>query len=380
MELTEILTGGTEIISGIAAEWTDLCNEGASNLPFLRPEWFLAFVNNFESKIDLVTVRRDGKLRAVLPLVSKTSNLHGIQVRKLQAVFNLNTQRFDLIHGADEAERGPIVQAMWSAIKNNTAWDVVEFRLVDRDSWLGDILALAEKENHKTGIWQMDSAPFITLPHTENKERSIDNYFKGSRTHLRQELNRRLRRLKEIGNVEFTVTRGFTNELMKTYLDLEARGWKGRGGTAVTDDPSVVRLHEEFASKVADNDSLYIYELKLDGSTIAMSLNIRYDKETVHWKTSYDEAYRRYSPGNLLFRELLTDCVKNGSPEIDFLSPPTPNKSFWASGEREHVAFYIFQNGLYGKLLWAWKFGVISGLRDLKTDRLGPMLSPQTQK
>ncbi len=380
MEITQILTGGTEVISLIAAEWTILCNEGASDLPFLRPEWFVAFVKNFETKIDLVTVRRDGKLRAVLPLVSKRGHLHGAPVRKLQAVFNLNTQRFDLIHGADEAERGSIVEAVWNAIKVNRTWDVVELRLVEKNSWLGDVLALAEKEGHKTGVWQMDSAPFITLPKTDKKERSVEEYFKGSRKHLRQELDRRLRRLKECGNVEFQVTRGFTDDLMRIYLDLEEKGWKGREGTAVTDDPHVARLHEEFARNVADHDSLFVYQLKLDGKTIAMSLNIRYDKETIHWKTSYDEDYRRYSPGNLLFRELLKDCIKTGSDEIDFLSPATPNKNFWASDERQHVGFYVFRKGFFGSLLWTWKFAIISGLRDLKPTQLSPLTSANAQK
>ena len=167
---------------------------------------------------------------------------------------------------------------------------------------------------------------------------------------------------------------------MKTYFDLESKGWKGRGGTAVTDDPSVERLHEEFAREMAANHSLFVYELKLDSKTIAMSLNLRCDHETIHWKTSYDENYSRYSPGNLLFRELVSDCIRNGSPEIDFLSPATPYKRFWASGDREHVAFYLFRPGLIGSLLWSWKFRMIGGLRELKTKTPVKMIPANAEK
>ena len=97
-----------------------------------------------------------------------------------------------------------------------------------------------------------------------------------------------------------------------------------------------------------------------------MSVNIKYDKQTVHWKTSYDEEYSRYSPGNLLFREFLYDCIKNHSTEVDFLSPATNNKKFWATGEREHAAFYVFQPGIIGSTLWNWKFSVINRLRKFK--------------
>ncbi|HEX9961936.1 MAG TPA: hypothetical protein VGB00_13460, partial [Pyrinomonadaceae bacterium] len=138
MELTEILVGGVEIIGKIFTEWTALCEEGASNQPFFRPEWFASFVKNFEHEFMLLTVRRGGKLSAVLPLVKKTGKLHGVPARKLQAVFNGNTQRFDLIHGADESKRKETIEALWKEIKKQGNWDVLEMRLVQKDSWLKD--------------------------------------------------------------------------------------------------------------------------------------------------------------------------------------------------------------------------------------------------
>ena len=380
MEVIEILTGGIEIISRISGEWTALCNEGASTAPFFRPEWFTAFVRNFENKVDVVTIRLNGKLRAVLPLSKKRGTLHGIPIRKLQSIYNLNTQRFDLVHGADEADRKSITGSIWNSIKGRPGWDVLEFRLVRRDSWLADVLAFAEKEDYRTGVWEMDSAPYITLPQAEDKQQAVTDFFKGSRKHLRQELDRRLRRLKELGDVEFVVSTEESPELMRTYFALESKGWKGRGGTAVTDDPLVARMHEEFAREVAANQSLYVYQLKLDGRTIAMSLNIRYGDETIHWKTSYDEEYSKYSPGNLLFRELVSDCIRDGSTEIDFLSPATPNKRFWATGEREHVALYIFRPGLVGTLLWTWKFRIITRLRGLKAELPGKLVAAPANK
>jgi CelD/BcsL family acetyltransferase involved in cellulose biosynthesis len=367
---TEILIGGVEVVEKVFAEWTALCEEGASNEPFFRPEWFVAFVKNFEKEILLLTVKRDKKLRAVLPLVIKNANLHGVPVRTLQAVFNLQTQRFDLIHGQDETEREEIVKAIWKEIKKQSKWDVVEMRLVKKDSWLNDLLKLAESENHATGIWQMDGAPFITLPQGDDKEKLFEEYFKGLKKGFRQELKRRLTRLKEQGKVEFVTTRGYSSELLQKYFELEAKGWKGRGGTAVACDPKVIKLHDDFARAVAEKNALFIYELKLDDKTIAMSVNIMYDRKTIFWKTSFDENYSRYSPGNLVIREFLADCIRNDSSELDMLSPATGYKKVWASGEREHAAFYIFQRGIFGSLLCKWKFSVISRLRKFKNRNL----------
>lgn len=363
---TEILIGGAEVIEMIYDDWIALCEEGASNHPFFRPEWFLSFVKNFEDEIQLLTVRRAGRLRAILPLVKKTANLHGVPASKLQAVYNLNTQRFDLIHGADETEREEIVKAVWNRIKTLSKWHVLELRMVRKDSWLKDLLAVAGTENYRTGIWQMGSAPFVTLPQGDDKEKLIEEHFKGVKKSFRQDLKRRLVRLKEQGKVEFVVTRGYSFELLQKFFELEARSWKGRGGTAVACDLKVARLHDEFSRAMAANNALFIYELKIDGKTIAMSLNIGHDRQTVFWKTSFDEEYRRFSPGNLLIQEFIADAIRNDSSELDMLCPATDYKRIWAPGEREHVAFYVFQKGILGSLFWGWKFSVISRLRRFK--------------
>lgn len=367
--VAETLVGGAEIIEALIAEWIALCEEGASNEPFFRPKWFQAFVNNFEKEIRLITVRKAGKLRAVLPLVIKKEKLHGIPVRKLAGVFNLQSQRFDLIHGADENEKNEILKILWEEIKKQPKWDVFEIRLVPKESWLADLLKIAESENHQTGIWEMDGAPFVELPQGVDKEKLIEEHFGSLKKHFRQELKRRLRRLQEIGKVEFTSARNYSPDLIKRYLELEMRSWKGRRGTAAACDVRREKLHDDFAFAAAEKDALYIYELKLDGKTIAMSINLRYGRKTVFWKTSFDENYSRYSPGNLVIREFLMDCIKNGSSELDMLSPATDYKKVWASGEREHVAFYIFQRGIIGFGLQKWKFSIISRLRNFKSKK-----------
>jgi hypothetical protein len=366
--IAETLVGGVEVIEKLSAEWIALCEEGASNEPFFRPEWFKAFVQNFEKEILLITVRKSEKLCAVLPLVKKIGTLHGIPVRKLSAVFNLQSQRFDLIHTADESEKTEILKILWTEIKLQSKWDVFEIRLVMKTSWLNNLLEIAAVEGCKTGAWQMDSAPFIALRQGNDKEKLIDEYFKGLKKHFRQELKRRFRRLQELGKVEFVLSREFSPKLMRKYFELEMQSWKGREGTAAACDARTEKLHSDFARAVAAQNALYIYELKLNDKTIAMSINIKYDQGTVFWKTSFDKKYSRYSPGNLVIQEFLADCIKNGSSELDMLSPTTNYKTVWASGEREHFAFYIFQKGISGAFLNFWKFGIIKKVRKFKSE------------
>lgn len=374
----ETLVGDLEIIKKISAEWIELCEEGASNEPFFRPEWFLAFVKNFEKEILLVTVRKKGKLKAVLPLVKKKDSLHGIPVTKLGSIFNLQSQRFDLIHTANESEKEEILNALWGEIKRQKGWNVFETRLTYKTSWLNDLLKIAEKENYKTGVWEMDDAPFVTLPEGENKSELIEDYFKNLSKNRRKLLSKNLRHLQEIGKVEFCVTQDFSQELIEKYFALEAQSWKARAGTDVNSDERITNLHEDFARECAAQNVLFIHELKLDGRTIAMYLSIGFDKKrTIGWKMSFDENYARYSPGNLLFKEVLSECMRQNSTELDMLSPSNYNKKLFASGVREHAAFYIFQKGVYGSFLNFWKFSVVSHLRKFKSKSLSKKTSEQ---
>lgn len=367
----ETLIGGLEVIENLSAEWIELCEQGASNEPFFRPEWFYAFIKNFEKEILLVTVRKNGKLKAVLPLVKKKALLHGIPIIKLGSIFNLQSQRFDLIHTAEESEKEEILNALWCEIKQQKGWDVFETRLTYKTSWLADLLKIAERENYKTGIWKMDDAPFVTLPKGENKSELIDNYFKNLSKNRRKLLSKNLRHLQEIGKVEFCVTRGFTKALIEKYFALEAQSWKARVGTDVNSDERIAKLHEDFACECAAKNVLFIHELKLNGNTIAMYLSIGFDeKRTIGWKMSFDENYARYSPGNILFKEVLSECMRQDSTELDMLSPSNYNKKLFASGTREHAAFYIFQKGIYGSFINFWKFSAVNYSRKLKSDLL----------
>ena len=362
----EVLKGGLEVITYLSAEWTALCNESPGHAPFLRPEWFTALIANFRSEVEILTSRKDGKLKAVLPLMRGRGRLHILPVRKIQAVFNPNTPQFDLIHSPREDERREVLESLWGEIERSRGWDVFECRLVRSDSWLADLGQFAGRSGFPAGIWPMDVAPYIEVP-TLTPDGTLDGYFVGKRKHLGKELTRRLNRLREIGSVEFIASSEYSLEMIERFLDLEQKGWKGKKGTAAVLDDRAAGLHKDFASAMSSNGDLMVYELKLGSETIAMSLNIRSGDRIFHWKTTYDERYSRYSPGNLLFNKLLTDCAATGITEIDFLCPSLPYKTVWATGEREHVAIYIFRPAFIGWVSWIWKFSIISRMRRIKT-------------
>lgn len=358
---TADIISGTNNVATIAAEWTALCNEGPCADPFLRPEWFSALALTFGLDLFLITVRRDGSLRAVLPMLLGRSQVHGLPVSSLMSAYDLNSPRFNAIYGEEGKDGSEIFRCLWHAASDAAPWHVLETRLTPRNGPLSDLAAFARDDRHATGIWPMDSAPFISL-----KDANAETFFSNGRKHFGRELDRRLRRLSEKGEVRFSTHTEYSHSVVQRYLDLETRGWKARAGTAAVQDSRAADLHHAFAQKMAEDGRFLAYELSIDGRIIAMSLNLIDGRRLFHWKTTYDEAYSTYSPGNLLFRRLLNDSIDTGLSEIDLMSPATPNKRVWATDEREHAAFYIFRPGIAGTLLWAWKFLIINRLRRFK--------------
>lgn len=121
-----------------------------------------------------------------------------------------------------------------------------------------------------------------------------------------RELQRQWRKLEEVGEVSYNVARqpGEIRMRMEQFLLLEAAGWKGRGRTAMINDRYRAAFAREAITNLAEADSVRIHTLDLDGKAIASMIVFLAGGEAYTWKTAYDEAFARFSPGKLLVAQL----------------------------------------------------------------------------
>ena len=123
----------------------------------------------------------------------------------------------------------------------------------------------------------------------------------------RKELRRQYNRLAELGTLAFQRNDG-TEGLagwVEEYLALEARGWKGKDGSALAQHPANAQLFREALAGAAEAGRLERLALMLDARPIAMLVNFLTPPGAYSFKTTYDEAFARFSPGVLLQRENL---------------------------------------------------------------------------
>lgn len=150
------------------------------------------------------------------------------------------------------------------------------------------------------------------------------------RAKKRKELRRQANRLAEQGAIGFRRWRAGepVAPWVDGFLELEARGWKGRAGSALASHGDTEAWFRAILPAAADAGRLDMRALDLDGRPLAMLINFLCPPGGFSFKTAFDEEYARFSPGVLLQQEnlgLLGDarigwvdsCAAPGHPMID---------------------------------------------------------------
>ncbi len=150
------------------------------------------------------------------------------------------------------------------------------------------------------------------------------------RAKKRKELRRQANRLAEQGAVRFR--RWQPGEAIEpwidAFLDIEARGWKGRAGSALASHSDTAAWFRAILAGAAEAGKLDMRTLDLDDRPLAMLVNFLCPPGGFSFKTAFDEDYARFSPGVLLQQanlDLLDDaridwvdsCAAPGHPMID---------------------------------------------------------------
>jgi CelD/BcsL family acetyltransferase involved in cellulose biosynthesis len=133
----------------------------------------------------------------------------------------------------------------------------------------------------------------------------------------RKELRRQRRRLDEAGAVTFTLAREPADiaAALADFLALEARGWKGRAGTAAAQDGAIRQFIETAAAGLAAQGQARVARLISGDHTIAAGLLFTSGRGAWFWKIAHDESVARASPGVQLTLDLTDAILRDGESD-----------------------------------------------------------------
>lgn len=139
------------------------------------------------------------------------------------------------------------------------------------------------------------------------------------------------RRLAERGGLAYRAGGGASD--VADFLALEAKGWKGRRGTALGAAPNLRAFTGEMVEGFLARGAAEVHRLDLDGKPAAIGVVLRARDRAFFWKTAYEESLAEFSPGVLLTLEMsralerdarvaMTDsCAIADHPMIDAIWP-----------------------------------------------------------
>jgi len=131
-----------------------------------------------------------------------------------------------------------------------------------------------------------------------------------------KELRRQRNRLAEHGAVSFDVARGASEvaSALETFLRLEASGWKGQRGTALSQDEGDAAFIRRAAPAMAASRQCEIVTLRAGETPVAAATVLRHQDRAFYFKLGVDERFAKFSPGVQLTLDLTRHLCAD--PEI----------------------------------------------------------------
>jgi CelD/BcsL family acetyltransferase involved in cellulose biosynthesis len=322
-------------LDALEPEWDALAD--AAGAPcWWRAGWVRAWTRSFgRGRLNLITLRRDGELAAIVPLERLGS--------ELRSTTNYHTPSFGLL-ARDEQSRRDLAEALLNLGARRLS---IGFLPASQPSLaVLDSAAVAVGRRRNTRV--LERCPYV-IP-----DGDFAGYLAKRRGHLARELRRRERRLRARGDFTFEVLEGSDDlpRLIRQGFAVEAASWKGDRGSAVASSGATRTFYDTIGQWLSARGALRLAFLRLDGEAFAFDFAI--EEGGVHslLKTGYDPAFRAEGPGMLLRAKMLERAFSLGLRRYDFLGFDDPWKRAWTTLVDDQVMFQAFR-GPVGLGDWA---------------------------
>jgi CelD/BcsL family acetyltransferase involved in cellulose biosynthesis len=279
-----------------AESWDHLVLEAATPNPFYARRIVLAHIAHGLASPELrfVAVHRGERLLALLPYDRARLGVRTRANAGWTSPYVVTSTPLIAQHGLTDH-----VEALLEGLR--LAGNIWLLPLLSLESRAGSALqsALAARG------WPSQTVATFSRPVLDGRDAEAYEAHVGRRR--RKDLRRRSRRLAELGRLK---TKSFCSgdglrQAIEDFLALEARGWKGAGGTALACRPNTASyLRAAFAD--ADGPVACRADvLSLDDRPIAISLALVSGGTAYMFKTAYDETLGRHAPGVILEDEIV---------------------------------------------------------------------------
>src|SRR4051794_14728294 len=302
-----VIHDAVQAIGPLEAEWTALAHRAAEPNVFAE-HWFVAASLRTLAggrDIRILEARSGGRLIGVMPLAVERGYAR-LPVRFVQNWYHDHAFLGTPLVAAGE-ERAFWTAALAALGESEWAPSFLHLRgLAENGPVHRGLGPAAVVHRRLRALLQSDLAPAAYY------ERAV-------RAKKRKELRRLRNRLAEAGPVAARVLDDAAelDAWCEAYFALERSGWKGREGSALACAAETRAFFRETLAAAWDRGRLQFRRLDAGGRPIAMLVNLLSPPGGFAFKTVFDEAFARFSPGVLLQIENLDLLERAGLAWVD---------------------------------------------------------------
>ena len=307
------LTVAPEPFEALAPEWEGLAHRLQRPIPFSFPEWHHAWWGHFgaERSALYLAAREDGRLLGVLPLMYDGDALAlagDPEVCDYTSVPIAETAAATMLAGMLDA-----VDALpWRTFH---LWGLPE-----ESPALGVTRAWAEGRGYEVETDFEAVCPRATLG------ADWESFLASLSKKDRHELRRKMRRFEQAGaNVRLRVLCAPEEVAagLPAFFHLQRISHRGKEAFMT---PTMEAFFREMAVALAARDHARLYDVQVDGATVAALLAFLSGDELLLYNSGYDPAYAHASIGLVSKAMAMQRCVEDGFAAVDFLRGAEPYK------------------------------------------------------
>lgn len=320
-------------------EWNELASRYES--PLTRHEWFLSCAEAFreDGELSIVIVRDSGRLCAAVPLVRAPIHQGGsYQLLGVPRLWEPSALLYDAPAALVELCRALV--GLRRPIFLGRIFRDTNFAVAMRNACAGTGLLCAAR---------VSPSPFLMV------DRSWLEFTQSRSSRRRYDLRRAHKALEQRGAARIEMLRPAPEDVDAVLADafaIEASGWKGKKGSAMSAKPVMAAFIRRYAYRAAQAGVLRVSFLHIEGRPIAMQIGVEWARR--HWilKIGYDESWASASPGVVLMHETVRQVFEAGLVACEFLGSPEPWLRLWTRRAHPCRAFRYYPYSIAS--LWGY--------------------------
>ena len=325
----------------------DISDPSAS---FLNPGWAIEWWKQFggEGKLSVLLLMNDGQLVGIAPLAIWRWPFAASPLRVLRFVGNGKSDHLDICIRPEFRTLG--LPILCDYIRQRLRWHAADFLDIPEDSPNLDAMqSELGAKMHPTVLLRAIVCPYLRLG-----SKSWPDFYAGQRSKsTRKDLERRRRRLAELGQLEFRRHERPDDILLvfPKLFDLYERRWKDKFLSSSFAGQREREFYPAMALDFARQGHLDLITLQLNEKLLAFSLGVTHNKGFTWLITAHDPEYSKYFPGQQLLVYLLQSVFERGDiAEFDFTRGEEEYKYKWADSERRNMRLLVARPSPLGLL------------------------------